>query len=214
MNKALILSVLAVLLVGLVAVGVLAMPFGEKGQRGNMLPGNDAAKAALDAGDYAAFAAAVKEDGNAGRWSELTEEQFNKMVEQQKEMETKRAAMQEQMDAVNAALDAGDYSAWQKAISGLKQAPGFAEKITEENFDIYVKLHQAQKEVRKLAEELGIDGPGMKLAGPGIGPGNKQGMGRMGPGFQDMGPGNRTGNGRMHPGMNEMGSFGPEMPAP
>lgn len=197
MNKAPILSVLAVLLVGLVAVGVLAMPFGEKGQRGNMLPGNDAAKAALDAGDYAAFTAAVKDsDSKAGRWSELTEEQFNKMVEQQKEMETKRAAMQEQMDAVNAALDAGDYSAWQKAISGLKQAPGFAEKITEENFDTYVKLHQAQKEVRKLAEELGIDGPG------------------MGHGFQDMGPGDRAGHGRMHPGMDRMGSFGPEMPAP
>ncbi|MFC1768389.1 hypothetical protein ACFLZX_01370 [Nanoarchaeota archaeon] len=63
MKKGPMLGILAVLLVGLVAVGAYAMPFGKG------LHGNEALKEAIEAGDYDAFMTAV-EAGDYDAWVE------------------------------------------------------------------------------------------------------------------------------------------------
>ncbi|MBW2973739.1 hypothetical protein KY346_05065 [Candidatus Woesearchaeota archaeon] len=176
MKKATILGIVGLLLVGVIAVGAFAMPFGKEGRRGMF---DDAAKEALEAGDYDAFVNAVAD--SEMHKAELTEEQFNQMVERQKEMEEKRAAVQEQQDAVHAALDAGDYAAWKEAISNLEHNSELAEKITEDNFDTFVKMHNKLEEAKELAEELGLERPGLGMNQKG--PGGRRGMGRMGHGM-------------------------------
>jgi len=182
MKKAPILGILAVLLVGLIAVGAFASPFRGKGRGGGMLYDNDDAKTALETGDYAAFVSAMEEQGQSGRFAELTEEQFNEMVERNAEMEEQRAAMQEQHDAVHAALEAGDYAAWKEAVSNLGHDSALVEKITEDNFDTYVEMHNKLEEAKALAEELGLERPGLGLNQKG--PGGRGGMGKMRSGIE------------------------------
>ena len=209
MKKAPILGIVAVFLVGLIAVGAFAFPFGGKGRGGGMLYSNDAAKTALETGDYDAFVSAMGEHGESGRFAEMTAEQFNAMVEHNQQREAQMAAMQETRDAIHNALESGDYDAWHAAVSSIEPAPELVEKITPENFDTYLELHQAKeskdwKTAKGLAEELGLDRQGLGIGGgrgmrqdkaPGIA---KEGMGR-----------GRGGMGRMKSGMN---SFEHKMP--
>ena len=209
MKKAHILGIFAVLLVGLIAVGAFASPFGGKGQGGGMMYGNDAAKTALETGDYDAFVSAMNEQGESGRFAELTEAQFNEMVERNEQREEQMAAMQETRDAIHNALESGDYDAWHAAVISLDPVPELAEKITQENFDTYVKLHDAKEgkdweTAKGLAEELGLDRPGLGIGGGrgmrlegmqnermspedaprnGMGRGNREGMKGMGRGI-------------------------------
>ncbi|MBW2986030.1 hypothetical protein KY333_01540 [Candidatus Woesearchaeota archaeon] len=189
MRKAPMLGILAVLLVGVIAIGAFAFPFGEKGQGGGMLYSNDAAKTALDTGDYNAFVSAMEENSMSGRFSELTEARFNEMVERNNQREEQMSAMQETRDAIHNALESGDYDAWHTAVSSLEPVPELVAKITPENFGTYLELHQAKeskdwKTVKGLAEELGLERPGLGIGGgrgmrqdkaPGM---TKEGMGR------------------------------------
>ena len=189
------------LYIRLIAVGAFASPFGGKGRGGGMLYSNDAAKTALETGDYDAFVSAMNEQGESGRFAELTEEQFNKMVERNMQREEQMAAMQETRDAIHNALESGDYDAWHAAVISLDPVPELAEKITQENFDTYVKLHDAKEgkdweTAKGLAEELGLDRPGLGIGG---GRGMRQ---DKAPGMTKEGTGRgKGGMGRMKSGM-------------
>lgn len=182
MKKAPLFSISALLLVGLVAAGAFAMPFGGFGKRG-MFGSNDAIKEALEAGDYEAYMSALEENWKAYK-AELTEERFNEIVERHnqmaenraamqetrehryQEMAEKRVAMQETNEKIQQALENGDYNAWKEAVSTSGRSSRIAEKITEENFDTYVKLHEARQNkdwetAKELAEELGLGKQGI-----------------------------------------------------
>ena len=212
MKKAQILGIFAVLLVGLIAVGAFASPFGGKRKGGGMLYSNDAAKTALETGDYDAFVSAMEEQGQSGRFAELTEEQFNEMVERSRQREEQIAAMQEARDAIHNALESGDYDAWYAAVITIEPVPDLAEKITRENFDTYVMLHEAKEgkdweTAKGLAEELGLERPGLGIGGGrGMRP---EGMPRGDAAREGKGHGSRGGTGRMRQGMD---SFGPRLP--
>jgi hypothetical protein len=209
MKKAPILGILAVLLVGIIAVGAFASPFGGKGRGGGMLYDNDAAKTALETGDYDAFVSAIEEQGQSGRFAELTEEQFNEMVERNRQRESQMAAMQETRDAIHDALESGDYDAWYAAVITLEPVPDLAEKITRENFDTYVRLHEAKEgkdweTAKGLAEELGLERPGLGIGGgrgmrPEGMPG--EGMPHKDASREGKGLGGRGGMGKMRSGM-------------
>ena len=62
-------------------------------------------------------------------------------------------------DELDAAL-AGGYESW-KAFMEAKEMPDeMLEKITAENFPIFVEMHQTRKKLRELEEKLGIQGAG------------------------------------------------------
>lgn len=56
--------------------------------------------------------------------------------------------------AAIAALEAGDYSAWQEAVGD--NSP-FKDKITAENFDRLVEAHNLRMEANLIMTELGVD---------------------------------------------------------
>ena len=148
MKKTAKFGIVALLLLGLVAS---AFAFSGRGF------GNQAAKEALEAGDYGAWKGAMTEG--------LTEERFNHMREREQEMEGKRAEMQENRAEVEAAIDAGDYEAWLSAIEGKSMGKKHSEVITKDNFDTFVEMHNARKSedfetAKALAEKLGFEGLG------------------------------------------------------
>jgi nucleotide-binding universal stress UspA family protein len=159
MRKAPIVGMAAMLLVGLVAAGAFAMPFGGNGW-GRF--GNEAVREALEGGDYDAYLSAIDEGWRTYR-AGMTEGKFNEMFEHHQEMSEKRAQMQKKRAAVEAAIEAGDYEAWVSAIEGSPGAERLAEVITEDNFGTFAEIHQARQDkdwekAKELAEELGIEG--------------------------------------------------------
>ena len=156
MKKVAKFGIFALLLVSLVAS---AFAFTGRGL------GNEAARNALESGDYTSWKNAMT--------AELTEERFNQMVERQSQMAEKRGVMQENFaekrnvmqeanEKIQQALDDGDYDAWKEAVSVSGRSSRIAEKITEDNFDTYVKMHQAMQDkdmetVKELSGEIGLE---------------------------------------------------------
>ena len=139
MKKVAMFGILGLLLVSLVASG---FAFSGKGL------GNEAAREALKAGDYATW----KEAMNA----ELTEERFNQMVE-------RHQMKQERMAEMEQAMEQG-YEAWKQAVSDSPRGVHITGVITEDNFDTFVEIHEARKSgdietAKELAEELGLERP-------------------------------------------------------
>jgi YesN/AraC family two-component response regulator len=102
----------------------------------------EAIRNAIEANDYNAWKEAMMET--------LTEERFNRMAERH---QNRQAIMQ--------ALENGDYEAWKAAMENMGKDPGILDKITEENFNIFVQLHEARmngdyETVQELSEELGL----------------------------------------------------------
>ena len=92
--------------------------------------------------------------------------QFSSSEERQQFQED----MQTYHDAVEAAVEAGDYSAWKDAMADRPQPPRMEDVVTEDNWDTFVAMHQAMEDgdyetAQSLREELGL------------------GNGRMGGGF-------------------------------
>lgn len=145
------LGVLALLLVGIVAVSAIAMPFGRS---------DDSVRNAIEAGDYAAWQEAV-EAQHQQMMSEMTEEKFNEMVEKHAAMDEKRADASR--EALQTAIEALDYDAWKEAVGDRP----IAETITEDNFSTFVAMHDALQDhdfetAKQLGDELGIEGPEMR----------------------------------------------------
>lgn len=137
------------------------------GRQGNNL------KTAIENNDYSTL----------GDNPKITEEQFNQMIEVHnlmqvgdyevaKEMRKElglnkkgfgvRRGMSnkahkmfdlERREAVLAALEAGDYSAWLEVVG--EDCP-LTDKITEDNFFKLVEAHNLMQEAREIMEELGI----------------------------------------------------------
>ncbi len=151
MKKVAKFGIIAVLLVGLVAS---SFAFGR---------GNEAAREALEAGDYAAWKNAMI--------AELTEERFNQMRERYNQMAEKRVAMQEKRAEIEAAMEQG-YDAWKEAVADSPREAKLTEVITKENFDTFVEMHEAMQNgdyetAKALAEELEVEGLGRGFFGRG-----------------------------------------------
>jgi len=157
------LGVLALFLMGIVAVGAFAMPFGR---------GDGAVRDAIEAGDYAAWQEAVEAE-HQQRMSGMTEEKFAEMQAHHAAMAEKRAERDASREALRAAVDAGDYAAWKEAVGDRP----IADVVTAENFDTLVAMHEAKQSgdmetAKLLADELGFEPRGRSEGRPG------QGMGR------------------------------------
>lgn len=162
MKKAPIFGVISLLLIGLVAAGALAMPFGGFGKIG--FGSNDAMSQAMQAGNYEDYMTALEDNWKTYK-AEMTEEKFNQLAERHSQMADRRAAMQESHEQIQQAIEAGNYEAWAEAISTSGRNSRMAELITEENFNTYSKLHQARQNqdwesAKQLSEELGLEEQG------------------------------------------------------
>jgi len=85
----------------------------------------------------------------------------------------KKAEWQEKMAPMKEAIEAGDYEAWKSAVEDLGWDSKL-DKINEDNFDIFVAMHQAKQEgdfetAKQLREELGFTGFGKHKRGYGDG---------------------------------------------
>lgn len=135
-----------------------------------------AAREAVEAGDYSAWAELtagkpiadkIDEAGFAklteahklmqeGKYEEAKEikKELGLKMGPAKRMHLKAHFNPEKREAVQTALDAGDYSAWFKAVG--EDSP-ISEKINEDNFSQLVKAHELRQEARSIMEELGIE---------------------------------------------------------
>lgn len=150
------LGVLALLLVGVVAVSAFAMPFGR---------GSDAVRDAIEAGDYAAWQEAV-EAQHQQMMAGMTEDKFTEMQAHHAEMAEKRAERDASREALHDAIEAGDYDAWKNAVGDRP----IADVVTEDNWSTFVAMHEAEmsgdhETARQLADELGIEEMGPRGRG-------------------------------------------------
>lgn len=105
-----------------------------------------AIKEAIENEDYDAWHSLIE--------AQLSEENFNTLAEHHNEMS-------EKMQAIQDALDSGDYDAWVAAMNKKMRNP-LLDVITEENFDTFVRFHEAQQSgdfetAQQLADELGLN---------------------------------------------------------
>ncbi len=156
----------ALLAIGLVAVGVLAMPFGMGffGEKGAQSPEMKAVQQALDAGDLVAWRSAVIAQATA-RANGMTQDEFQKRIDKHKQMVQKQADMEAKMAPVKAAMEAGDYNAWKAAIATSGMPSKMADKVTQDNFPQFVELYKAKQagdseKIKQLSAALGFKGMG------------------------------------------------------
>ena len=172
MKKIAKLGIIALLLVSLVtsAFAFAGRGFGKEAARGapefflDTGLHNEAARNALEAGDYSAWKEAMV--------SQLTEERFNQMlerhnrisdnmVERNQGMAEKRAAMQETRENFQNAIQTGNYNMWKEIMANTPFGAKMAEQITEEKFASFVEMHNARQNsdfetAKQIADELGI----------------------------------------------------------
>lgn len=179
-------GILALLMVGLVAIAGTVSAFGGLGGiwPGESQGADDATRTAIETGDFSAWKAAVE--------AQLTEENFNLIVKRQFEMQQRGAEMEqrrEYREAMRQAIEENDYEAWKEAAENIGLE---SEKIlSEDDFALIVQLHQAREDqdteaVAELMDEMDLAG----ITGFGIGPGMELGIRpEMGDGHRGMGPG-------------------------
>ncbi len=206
MNKTLFLF--ALLSVGLVSVGAMAMPlgqgfFGNKGSyasQGQTQEMKDMQQA-LESGNLATWKAAVIAAATAHA-NAVTQDDFQKMVDNSKQMAQKRADMDAKMAPVNAAIAAGDYTAWKAAVASSGMPAKMTDKITEANFPQFVQLEKAKQAgdmttVKTLATQLGLNagfnGMGKDSRHMNMGQGFQGSMSQGGQGHMSMGRGRSHG---------------------
>ncbi|MCF7836447.1 hypothetical protein K9N08_00790 [Candidatus Gracilibacteria bacterium] len=127
----------------------------------------EAIETAIEAEDFSAF---VEATGN----SNLTQEKFETMLERHAEMEIKRAENEAAHEAIQAAVEAGDYETWTSLIAEKNPDAPILEKITAENFSQLQELHELRGEMKTIQEELGLNGKDFGHKG-GTQRGNKHG---------------------------------------
>jgi len=138
---------------------------GFGGQGKNFNPENkEAIESAIEAEDYDAFVEATGK-------SNLTEENFTKILERHSEMETRRAEMEADREAIQDAIENGDYEEWKSLIEEKNPNNPLLEIITEDNFSKLQELHGLREEIKVIQEDLGIEkdfkgGFGGKKFGP------------------------------------------------
>lgn len=157
MKKLAIFSLLALLVLGIVATTVFAFQ-------------NQEMKNGMNSESYDEYLEAFDE-------RKLTEEEFN-------EKQELRAGREERREAMQDAIESEDYETWNELVEEMEQERiRMSELITEENFDKFVEMHQARSSgdfetAQEIAEELGI-GRMQGMHSQGMGRGNNgRGMGQ------------------------------------
>lgn len=135
----------------------------------------DTVKAALEAGDYNAWVTAEKAvNENSPQLKKITAANFSDYVAKYKAQEAKMAEQKTKQDAVKAALDASDYTAWVNAMKSVNANSPLLQKITADNFSRYVEANKLRTQADTIMTELGLnDG---KQGGFGFGGGHGRGM--------------------------------------
>lgn len=155
---------------GLLAIMVVVASIGSVAAFGGKFFGMDtesgnAIVSAIKAKDFNAWKKAITD--------QLTEDNFNKLVEQQAAMSQRHETMSEKRGAMysgiralneemNTAIKEENYTAWKTTVVNSKSP--LASKITnEDEFKILVQLYQAKQDgnytkVNELSEQLGLPG--------------------------------------------------------
>jgi len=135
-------GIVALIFIAMVATGAFAMPFGGKWFSGENVQN------AIENKDYETWKSAISE--------QLSEDNFNKIVERH----GKREGFRETRQAARNALEEGDYEGWREAILSCENLPEDFEIPSEEDFNKLVELHQARmaqhQEMMELREKLGL----------------------------------------------------------
>ncbi|MBI4778905.1 hypothetical protein HY797_00440 [Candidatus Falkowbacteria bacterium] len=116
-----------------------------------------------------ASAAGNANENFSGFWKNRGQNSNNLTVE---EKTARQAEMQTRITAVKAALDAGDYNAWVKAVG--ENAP-ILKQINANNFNRFVEAHKLQEQANGIRQELGVSRGGCL----GEGGGGMHGFGRL-----------------------------------
>jgi hypothetical protein len=149
-------------------------------QKADLKTKMDAVKAALDAGSYTAWVAAEKAlDPNSPTLTKVTADNFSTFLQDYKDREAKMAAQKTKIDAVTAAITAGNYTDWVTAEKANNDNSPLLTKITTDNFSQYVQANNLQKQADDIFTKLGI-GKGDEIGG--FGHGMSGGFGRGGRG--------------------------------
>ena len=88
-----------------------------------------------------------------------------------------QAKMNETQAKIDAAVQAGDYTAWKSLVQDTPRGQQLLEKVTHENFPRYSEMYDHLKKANVIAQELGLQGMG----GPGMGKGMRGLNGMHGP---------------------------------
>ena len=148
MKKAPIMSLMAVLIVGLVASGAFAM---SEDETVHVETEDFGLRESFYNEDYESYLTAWE---NFYINNKLTEDEFNEIVD-------KHQQMKENKEEINAAMEEG-YDSWLEVVESLERTPKFVEVIDEDNFDTFVEMHNALQEkdfdtAKELSDELGLD---------------------------------------------------------
>jgi hypothetical protein len=124
--------------------------------------GGNAVLNAIKAKDFDAWKAAIT--------AQLTEDNFNKLVERQTAMSQRRLNMSEKYGLVhgnqtlniemNKAIQEGNYGAWKTAATNAN-SPLLSKITSEDQFKLLVQLYQAKQDgnyskVKELSQQLGL----------------------------------------------------------
>lgn len=116
--------------------------------------------------------------------SGLTVERFNGIVQRHQARSESKAGMDSKREAVEKALEAGDYKAWKAAVDSFGKGRNISEMVSEEEFSTLVGIYKARESgdfetARSLMEESGLN----MIPGIGVGFGMVGGRGhRLGRG--------------------------------
>jgi len=151
---------------GLLAVFIVVATIGSVSAFGGKFFGMDPKSQenivnAIKEKDYTAWKDAMS--------AQLTEENFNKLVERQAAMAQRQINMSEKHGAISAlnqelnqAVKDGNYTAW-KTAAGKTNSPMISKIDTQDKFNTLVQLYQAKQDgnstkVKELSAQLGLTG--------------------------------------------------------
>jgi len=130
----------------------------------------------------AGIATAQAAPNKSGKLNNKDSNKISRSISESKEAETARAsstkqaaikmkqeALKTKRAAIDAALAANDYNAWVLAIKAQNAQSPLLNKINATNFSRYVEAYKLRLQAQAIDKELGIDQPGLKGIGLGIG---------------------------------------------
>jgi len=132
----------------------------------------DAVNAALAAGDYNAWVTAETAlNAKSPLLTKITATTFPAYAAKYQAQVAKQTDQKNKIAAVNAAITAGNYSAWVTAETALNAKSNLLTKITADNFGQYTQAISLQKQAQTIMTNLGLNGKGMGEREEGFGMG-------------------------------------------